>query len=327
MFIKFSKSEKGDNKGSVAALVNYLTKEDKGKDYSEQEHFFSHSEDRIGIGRIIQRIDGNRKKLGKNDAKFYMLTLNPTEEELAFIDNDPGQLRAYTRKVMDLYAQNFQKGLRGEDLMYFAKIEYHRNYTSKDEAVQKGLKKVGDQKSGLHTHIHVIVSRKDIYNKLRLSPLTNHKGTKKGAVKGGFDRVALKNKAEIAFDQLFGYDRKLKDSFTYQNIHSKRYLLKEEAQSVSAEILHLNPDHTLSQIAKQVEKKPQQFRTLSSCFPAITESRQIEQTSNQTAQLPTQNDPSQVAALLSKMRSLHKKEIYQAEEDSDIEKLKKQKLR
>ena len=40
-------------------------------------------------------------------------------------------------------------------------------------------------------HCLLIVSRKDQTNKKKLSPLTNHKDTKKGTVMGDFDRVNL----------------------------------------------------------------------------------------------------------------------------------------
>ena len=66
-------------------------------------------------------------------------------------------------------------------------------------------------------HCHLIVSRKDQSNKKKLSPLTNHKNTKKGTVTGGFDRVNLFQQAEQGFDKLFGYDRQLSESFEYAN--------------------------------------------------------------------------------------------------------------
>ena len=66
-------------------------------------------------------------------------------------------------------------------------------------------------------HCHLIVSRKDQSNKKKLSPLTNHKNTKKGTVMGGFDRVNLFQQAEQGFDKLFGYDRQLSESFEYAN--------------------------------------------------------------------------------------------------------------
>jgi clindamycin resistance transfer factor btgB len=63
----------------------------------------------------------------------------------------------------------------------------------------------------------LIVSRKDQSNRKKLSPLTNHKNTKKGTVKGGFDRKNLFQQAEQGFDRLFGYDRQLTESFEYYN--------------------------------------------------------------------------------------------------------------
>ena len=66
-------------------------------------------------------------------------------------------------------------------------------------------------------HCHLIVSRKDQAGKKKLSPLTNHKNTKNGVVKGGFDRVNLFQQAEQGFDKLFGYDRQLSESFDYHN--------------------------------------------------------------------------------------------------------------
>lgn len=66
-------------------------------------------------------------------------------------------------------------------------------------------------------HCHLIVSRKDQANKKKLSPLTNHKNTKSGIIKGGFNRVNLFQKAEQGFDKLFGYDRQQFESFDYHN--------------------------------------------------------------------------------------------------------------
>lgn len=61
------------------------------------------------------------------------------------------------------------------------------------------------------------MSRKDQSNKKKLSPLTNHKNTKKGTVKGGFDRKNLFRQAEQGFDRLFGYKQELTESFEYYN--------------------------------------------------------------------------------------------------------------
>ena len=45
---------------------------------------------------------------------------------------------------------------------------------------------------------HLIMSRKEQSNKKKLSPLTNHKNTKNGTIKGSFDRVNLFKQAAAA---------------------------------------------------------------------------------------------------------------------------------
>ncbi len=50
-----------------------------------------------------------------------------------------------------------------------------------------------------------------------MSPLTNHKNTKNGIIKGGFDRVNLFQQAELGFDKLFNYNRQPIESFDYYN--------------------------------------------------------------------------------------------------------------
>src|SRR5690606_21149444 len=72
-------------------------------------------------------------------------------------------------------------------------------------------------KEGEQMHIQIIVSRKDITNKIKLSPMNNSRGrNKQHSVKlGQFDRVAFKESGELLFDQMCGFDRSLKDSMNY----------------------------------------------------------------------------------------------------------------
>ena len=111
-------------------------------------------------------------------------------------------MKRYIRKVViPEYAKNFNKGLSAEDIKFYGKIHFSRDRSNNE----------------LNMHCHLIVSRKDQSNKKKLSPLTNHKNTKKGAIKGGFDRTNLFQQAEKGFDKLFGYDRKLSESIEYYN--------------------------------------------------------------------------------------------------------------
>lgn len=76
-------------------------------------------------------------------------------------------------------------------------------------------------------HCHLIVSRKYQSNKKKLSPLTNHKGTKAGVVKGGFDRVKLFQQAEVRFDKLFNYNREQTESFNYHNTMKNSFIVEQ----------------------------------------------------------------------------------------------------
>lgn len=58
--------------------------------------------------------------------------------------------------------------------------------------------------------------------KIKLSPLTNHRSTKKGRVKDGFDRTNSFQQVEQGFDKLFSYDRPLNENFQYYNTMKNR---------------------------------------------------------------------------------------------------------
>lgn len=89
MFAKVHPAEdvKSGNTGSCHDLVRYLEKET-----GEGQRFFSHTEQDISPERVIMDIDGNKKALGANDAKFFMLSLNPSQSE---------QMHLIGRKVDD----------------------------------------------------------------------------------------------------------------------------------------------------------------------------------------------------------------------------------
>lgn len=92
-------------------------------------------------------------------------------------------------------------------------------------------------------HCHLIVSRKDQSNKKKLSPLTNHKNTKSGIIKGGFDRVNLFQQAEQGFDKLFCYHRQDTESFDYQNMiknGSIVELLKLQEKNIQCNEIKIN---------------------------------------------------------------------------------------
>jgi hypothetical protein len=155
---------------------------------------------------VIKDIDNNIGQLLKTDAKFYAIHVSPSEKELRAMGNtEQKQAEAMKRYIREVvipeYAKNFNKGLSAEDIKFHGKIHFDRDRSNNE----------------LNMHCHLIVSRKDQSNKKKLSPLTNHKNTKKGAIKGGFDRKNLFRQTEQGFDKLFNYNRPLTESFEFYN--------------------------------------------------------------------------------------------------------------
>ena len=197
-----------NNAGSSRQLANYLEHEDMERMQKGiyTEGFFNLTEDNIYKAQVIKDIDGNIGQLLKTDAKFYAIHVSPSEKELQAMGiTEPGQAEAMKRYIQEVfipeYAKNFNKGLSAEDIKFYGKIHFNR-----DRSENK-----------LNMHCHLIVSRKDQSNKIKISPLTNHRNTKKGAIKGGFDRKTLFENAEKGFDRLFGYNRQLSETFEYCN--------------------------------------------------------------------------------------------------------------
>ena len=139
------------------------------------------------------------------------------------INNQSKQINA-----LNQYAKNFNKELLAEDIKFYGKIHFSR----------------GRSNNKLNMHCHLIVSRKDQSNKKKISPFTNHKNTKKGTVKGSFDRKNLFQQAEQGFDKLFGYQRQLTESFEYYNTMKNGSISKQlnmqEWQIASTEIQPAN---------------------------------------------------------------------------------------
>lgn len=210
MHIDFAPPSKGtyNNAGSSRQLASYMEHEDleRMEKGIYTDGFFNLTEDNIYKSKVVKDIDANIGQLLKTDAKFFAIHVSPSESELRAMGNTEQEkaeaMKRYIREIfIPEYAKNFNKGLSEADIKFYGKIHFDRNRSDNE----------------LNMHCHLIVSRKDQSNKKKLSPLTNHKDTKNGVVKGGFDRVNLFQQAEQGFDKLFDYDRQQSESFDYHN--------------------------------------------------------------------------------------------------------------
>lgn len=220
MHIDFAPPSRGtyNNAGSSRQLASYM--EHEGLERMEKgiytDGFFNLTEDNIYKSKVVKDIDTNIGQLLKTDAKFYAIHVSPSESELRAMGNTEQEkaeaMKRYIREVfIPEYAKNFNKGLSETDIKFYGKIHFDRSRSDNE----------------LNMHCHLIVSRKDQTSKKKLSPLTNHKNTKNGVVKGGFDRVNLFQQAEQGFDKLFGYDRQQSESFDYYNTMKNGFISEQ----------------------------------------------------------------------------------------------------
>lgn len=238
MHIDFAPPSNGtyNNAGSSRQLANYMEHEDleRMEKGIYTEGFFNLTDDNIYKSKVIKDIDSNIGQLLKTDAKFYAIHVSPSEKELqAMGSTEQEQAEAMKRYIREVfipeYAKNFNKGLTEADIKFYGKIHFDRSRSNNE----------------LNMHCHLIASRKDQANKKKLSPLTNRKNTKKGIIKGGFDRVNLFQQAEQGFDKLFSYDRKQTESFDYLNTMkngsiSEQFKLQKQEFQVNERKIEIN---------------------------------------------------------------------------------------
>lgn len=228
------------NTGSSAALVEYLCHEDKERLAKGLDilPFFNGQGIDVERGEVIQKLDRNHRKLCFEDAKFYHLDVNPSQEELRAMGATEEEIIANCKvlavKLTQIYADNFNKDivvgkdengnnitrrLSGEDIMIFWKVHTTRH-----------------EKEGLQIHIHGVPSRKDIHNKYQLSPVTSHRNTSKGPVTGGFERNKFYTEVERVFDETFSYSRAAEETFTYCNERKKAKRREQKLEAIVEEI-------------------------------------------------------------------------------------------
>lgn len=257
-----------NTKGSARNLAEYLEHEDKEREEQGKIVFPFTTSDGIPVSKeeVIEKIDRNKAHLGKNVDKFLHMVISPSHKEIMAMGQDEREIYdkgiQYARLVADAYAQNFNREdvKDADDLLIFWKPHFTR----------------GDDDT-LQFHLHAIVSRKSKDGKKFLHALTPHRNTEKGAVQGGFDRTNFFRRCEKLFDKLIGYERKLAETFDYQNAmahgtaEEKAEMAMRQAQEEEQEIRekltaafdkrrkHKKERNEVEELASLLEKKDFSF--------------------------------------------------------------------
>ncbi|PXX23752.1 MobB family relaxase [Arenibacter sp. ARW7G5Y1] len=134
-------------------------------------------------------------------------------------DREVKENQEYRAKIVKL-ENEIRKVERGEGSgnVKMMRKEIARLHTQIPHRIDGQVVAQGMKKPGLQTHIHIIVSRKDVTNRYSLSPGSKYReseSTLNGrTVKRGFNRDQFYEKAEKRFDTLFKYQRNYVESYS-----------------------------------------------------------------------------------------------------------------
>ncbi len=133
----------------------------------------------------------------------------------------------YATRILEL-KQDIRSIQRGERTRNIKKLKKEIQRLEKEAPHQLNGKRIvrGMVKPGPQSHIHIIVSRKDVSNRYSLSPGSKYKASEVEmngkTVKRGFDRDTFVKNAEKTFDNMFGYKRNYVETYT-----ARKTLLKD----------------------------------------------------------------------------------------------------
>ena len=137
----------------------------------------------------------------------------PYRKQIAKLEND-------IRKVMGGELDGNIKKLEAE----IRQLKKNAPHQINGEMIVAGMKKEGNQ-----SHIHIIVSRKDVTNTFSLSPGSKYKASEVEMhgkkVQRGFHRDEFYEKSEKIFDKLFKYERNFVETYTAKKTLVKNPML------------------------------------------------------------------------------------------------------
>ena len=159
-----------------------------------------------------------------NDLKYYA----KIEQERSFrgFEKQVQENAPYRKRIAKL-RNDLVKIRRGELEGNLKKIqrEIDRLVAEAPHKINGKLVTEGTKKEGFQTHVHIIVSRKDVTNTYSLSPNSQHRKNvtllNGKEQKQGFDRNQFFDAAEQRFDKLFGYERNFKDKYSIKKLYRK----------------------------------------------------------------------------------------------------------
>ena len=134
----------------------------------------------------------------------------PYRKEIAKLQND---IRKVARGEMERDIKKMEQRIE--------RLTEEAPHKINGEMIVAGMNKEGNQ-----SHIHIIVSRKDVTNTFSLSPGSKYKASEVEMhgkkVQRGFHRDQFFEKSEKVFDKLFGYDRNFVETY-----RAKKTLVKD----------------------------------------------------------------------------------------------------
>ena len=237
-------------KGSCSDLAHYIDHEDKDRLEAGLEPlpFTTPDGDEVTTKEVIAAIDANAKGLTRSTDKFFHLVVSPSQDEIQAMGSSDEEVYRNGLKLIKAISDNYAKNFNREGLEDSSGLEIYwkPHYTRGSDGC-------------LQFHIHGIVSRKTKSLKglggkqLKISPLTNHRDTAEGAVKGGFDRTVFIKNSEKLFDRLFEYERKVAETFDYQN--AMKHGTIEEKQEQAERFVNENSESLKASISAGIERR------------------------------------------------------------------------
>lgn len=170
----------------------------------------------------------NGRPIQVSDIKYYgkieyTRTYKGTDKEIrenAPYSNRLAKLENDLRKLDRGELKTSEKSIRKE----MEEIRIQAPHKLNGQLIEQGMQKPGSQ-----THIHLIVSRKDMSNAISLSPGSKYKASEVilngRTIKRGFDRDTFFQKAESRFDRQFNFKRNYVEQYT-----SRKLLIKAPKQ-------------------------------------------------------------------------------------------------